>query len=87
MRRLPTIGSAHGGCVEAIRHLKTGFIVDPRESTILADFASQLLLSAETRRALGETGHKWVREEFKWEDRAAALHSHYHAASEFLKDA
>ena len=68
----PVIGGRSGGVGEAIRDGQTGFLVDPNFSAggEIRDKVTELLSCPEKGQALGESGLKWVRENFNWDNYA-----------------
>lgn len=65
--KIPVIGAATGGMVEAIVDGKTGLLVKPNDLTDLVDKVLLLIDDKEKRIALGENGYKRVLNEFKWD--------------------
>ena len=57
---LPVVTTDIRGCREAVIHNKTGLIVPPRSSDLLADAISQLLANPEMRQSYGQAGRQQV---------------------------
>ena len=57
---LPVVTTDIRGCREAVIHNKTGLIVPPRSSDLLADAISQLLANPEIRQSYGQAGRQQV---------------------------
>lgn len=64
---LPIVASRVGGLKEAISDGKTGFLVEPGNSSILADRIRELLLKDATRKKFGEAAFIRVKENFPLE--------------------
>jgi glycosyltransferase involved in cell wall biosynthesis len=64
---VPVVASDFGGFPEVVRAGATGLLVPPQDPSALATALRTLLANAEQRRALGEAGQRWVREQFHWE--------------------
>ena len=61
---LPVISSLAGGAGEAVCDDRTGLIVDPADTSALADAAERLAGDAGLRHRLGQAGRIWVEENF-----------------------
>src|SRR5712664_1138017 len=70
----PVIGGRSGGTSEAVLDGVTGFLVNPQDSTELADALRQLLRNPALRQRLGAEGRRRVESEFDWRGRAQRLH-------------
>ncbi|MEW2352647.1 glycosyltransferase family 4 protein [Spirillospora sp. NPDC029432] len=64
---LPVIAGDAGGAPDAVRDGETGHVVDGDSVPRIADRLIGLLQDAGTRRAMGEKGRAWVREEWSWD--------------------
>jgi colanic acid/amylovoran biosynthesis glycosyltransferase len=70
---LPVISSAAGGAGEAVMDEQTGLIVDPADTTRLADAVERLADDAALRARLGAAGRAWAEEHFLIENNARRL--------------
>ncbi len=82
---LPVISSLEPGACEAVHHDVNGLLVDPRETTVLAETVKTLLNDGELRARLGAEGRRWVETHFLIANNAAILAEGYrkHARAEF----
>jgi len=64
---LPVIGTNSGGIPETIQDGKTGLIAPEADPEAIAAAVLKLKNNPEARRQMGETGKKFVRENFAWE--------------------
>jgi len=69
----PVIGGITGGVKEAVSDGKTGLLVEPENSEIVAEAIIQLLKNEAYAIELGKNGRERVEKEFQWEDRAQML--------------
>lgn len=60
----PVIGSNVGGVPEIIRDGENGFLIEPKDASMLAEKLEYLLSNPETAKKMGEAGQKFVRENF-----------------------
>lgn len=63
---LPSVAGRSGGAREAVRHGRTGYLVEPDAPAELADALRELVGSPETCRRMGEAARAWARSEFTW---------------------
>jgi phosphatidylinositol alpha-1,6-mannosyltransferase len=64
---LPVIGGISGGAPDAVLEGITGFSVDGRSATAIAEAAIRLLSNPEYAEKLGAQGREWVVKEWRWE--------------------
>jgi len=77
----PVIGGNEGGVPEAIAHMKSGVIVDPRDSDAVAASIITLLTDRDRARAMGEYGRQRVQLYFNAARMAQETVVHLQAAS------
>lgn len=65
--QIPVVATRVTGCVDAVVDGKTGILVDKENSVQLSDALLILIKDAELRSCLGESGRKWVIENFDHE--------------------
>jgi glycosyltransferase involved in cell wall biosynthesis len=65
--RIPVVAFETGGVKEAVRNGKTGFLVNPKDSSALADAVIKLLDDKILREKMGLDGRKFVVENFTWD--------------------
>jgi phosphatidylinositol alpha-1,6-mannosyltransferase len=70
---LPVLAGDSGGAPDAVLPGETGFVVDGRSPTAVADGLVDLLTDRDLARRLGERGRRWVTEEWGWDLAAARL--------------
>jgi phosphatidylinositol alpha-1,6-mannosyltransferase len=70
---LPVVVGDSGGAPEALRDGETGYLVDGRDVTAIADRTAELLDDAPLRAKFGEAGRQWVQAEWRWDAVAAQL--------------
>ncbi len=73
----PSVGSASGGCGEAIDNSRTGFTVDPHDANGLALSIERLLASFSLRQSMGSAAFQRAKSDFCVEDRATTLMRRY----------
>jgi glycosyltransferase involved in cell wall biosynthesis len=72
---LPVVSTFHAGIPEAVQDGVTGFLVEPGDSTGMADRILCLADDSERRRAFGLAGHTRARNLFSWSrERTQLLH-------------
>lgn len=64
--KVPVIGTATGGIVEAIKDGETGFLIKPNDLNDLVEKILHLYNDEELRKKMGEIGHSRVLNEFSW---------------------
>jgi phosphatidyl-myo-inositol dimannoside synthase len=67
---LPVVGGDSGGAPDAVREGETGYVVDGRDVTALADRVATLLGDPEQARRMGAAGRAWVEREWRWDTQA-----------------
>lgn len=70
---LPVVAGDSGGAPDAVREGETGYVVNGRDITALADRVATLLADKELARAMGKAGRAWVEREWRWSTQAARL--------------
>ncbi|MEW9668610.1 glycosyltransferase family 4 protein [Ammoniphilus sp. 3BR4] len=63
---LPVVAANKGGIPESIRHGKTGYLVNPRNSKKMAKYINRLLKNASRRKKMGMAGYRLVVKKFSW---------------------
>lgn len=58
----PVVANAHGGSIEMVRDKETGYLVDPGDSSAMADAISRLIGDESDRRQMGAAGHARLQE-------------------------
>jgi phosphatidylinositol alpha-1,6-mannosyltransferase len=71
---LPVIVGDSGGAPDAVRDGETGFLVDGRDVSAVADRAARLLADDGLRARLGSAGRAWVEQGWRWDVLADKLH-------------
>jgi phosphatidylinositol alpha-1,6-mannosyltransferase len=69
------IAGESGGAPEAVREGESGYVVNGRDPTAVADQIVGLLADAAERERLGRAGRRWVEQAWTWDVAAAQLHS------------
>ena len=64
---LPVIGGVSGGAPDAVLEGETGFSVDGKSATAIAEAAIHLLGNPEYAAKLGAQGREWIVKEWRWE--------------------
>ena len=78
---LPIIASTGGALPEVVgEHMKTGFLVPPRDYRALADAIDFLIENPELREKLGKAARKRIVEIFNWENATRELVKCYEEA-------
>jgi phosphatidylinositol alpha-1,6-mannosyltransferase len=70
---LPVIVGDSGGASDAVRHMETGFLVDPRDPAAVASALVRLLQDGEMAAGMGSAGRAWVSAEWTWPGSGARL--------------
>lgn len=60
----PVIATRHGGSLETVKDNETGWLVEPANSSDLAETVRRVLSNPEAMKRAGEKGMKWVNESF-----------------------
>ncbi|MCL2325074.1 MAG: glycosyltransferase [Proteobacteria bacterium] len=76
-RYVPVIGTYHGGIPEIIEDEKTGFLVPEHSPELIADRILSLVNNSDLRHQMGVAARKKMENEYRLEDRIAALEQHY----------
>ena len=63
----PVIATNVGGVPELIQNEKTGFLVEPNETTELEKCLTLLLEDETKRKIMGKNGREFIKEKFSWE--------------------
>ena len=71
--QLPVVASHVGGVPEAVIHNRTGILVPPGDSEILASALLKLAQSRVLRERLGAAGRQFVLENYRWEENASRM--------------
>ena len=70
---LPVVAGDSGGAPDAVRDGETGYLVDGRSASAVADRITALLSDPDKARAMGERGRRWVCDEWRWDVLAVRL--------------
>lgn len=70
---VPVVATRFGGLAEVIAHGETGFLVDPTDTTELAEAIEALVCNGELRGEMGRRARRAVEERYSW-DASARLH-------------
>ncbi|WP_156766694.1 glycosyltransferase, partial [Mycobacterium sp. E2327] len=70
---VPVIAGLSGGAPEAVRHNKTGLVVDGRSVDEVAEAVGELLADPERAAAMGAAGREWVTSQWRWDTLATRL--------------
>ena len=76
----PVIATNVGSLPEVIDEGKTGFIIPPRNSELLAESAITLLSDVSLRKEMGENAYKKMKDELSWDSNADLLYKIYFEA-------
>ena len=63
---LPVVAGRSGAVPEVVRDGETGLLVDPEDPRAVAEAVVRLLADRDLARRMGETGRRWVTEEFSY---------------------
>ncbi|MFV2009046.1 MULTISPECIES: glycosyltransferase family 4 protein [unclassified Micromonospora] len=72
---LPVVAGDSGGAPDAVRDGETGYVVNGRDPSQLADRLAGLLADRELARRMGAAGRTWVEREWRWDTQAQRLAS------------
>lgn len=64
---LPVLVGDSGGAIDAVIDGETGYLVDGRDTTKIAERITYLLTHPEVAKAMGEAGRRWVTNEWSWD--------------------
>jgi phosphatidylinositol alpha-1,6-mannosyltransferase len=70
---LPVLVGNSGGAPDAVIDGETGYVVDGRAVSAVAERLTELLLDEDLRRRLGRAGRAWVQRDWQWDLLAARL--------------
>ena len=62
----PVIGPNYGAPAEIIRHGEHGLLVDPKDSSAIAQALVDLLTDPEKARKMGQAGRDWARKQYSY---------------------
>jgi glycosyltransferase involved in cell wall biosynthesis len=74
---IPVVASRVGGIPEIIRHGENGFLIEPKNIKILADYIIQILQDKELAQSMGRRGRQTVLEKFTWAKTVADISKAY----------
>jgi phosphatidylinositol alpha-1,6-mannosyltransferase len=77
---LPVVVGNSGGSPETVREGVTGYVVDGRDVTRLADRVGGLLADLDAAAAMGRAGRDWVAGQWRWDLMADRLKGLLHPA-------
>ena len=63
----PVIATNVGGVPELIQNEKTGFLVEPNETSKLEECLAVLIEDEKKRKVMGKNGREFIKEKFSWE--------------------
>ncbi|MFY1651237.1 glycosyltransferase family 4 protein [Solwaraspora sp. WMMB762] len=72
---LPVVAGDSGGAPDAVRDGETGYVVNGRDPSQLADRLAGLLADRELARRMGAAGRAWVEREWRWDTQAQRMAS------------
>ncbi|MFV2105302.1 glycosyltransferase family 4 protein [Micromonospora sp. LOL_015] len=72
---LPVVAGDSGGAPDAVRDGETGYVVNGRDPSQLADRLAGLLADRELARRMGAAGRTWVEREWRWDTQAQRMAS------------
>lgn len=64
---LPVIAGASGGAPDAVLEGVTGFVVQGKKTSEIADKVTVLLSNSSLREAMGTAGREWIVKEWRWQ--------------------
>lgn len=70
---LPVVVGDSGGAPDAVRDGETGYVVDGRDATAVADRLTTLLTDPDQRTRMGRAGRSWIERDWQWDAHAAQL--------------
>ncbi|MEB3982375.1 GDP-mannose-dependent alpha-(1-6)-phosphatidylinositol monomannoside mannosyltransferase [Mycobacterium sp. 663a-19] len=70
---VPVVAGRSGGAPEAVRHNKTGLVVDGRSVDEVVGAVTALLTDRDRAAAMGAAGREWVTSQWRWDTLAARL--------------
>ena len=63
----PVIATNVGGVPELLQNEKTGFLVEPNETSKLEESLTLLLEDEKKRKEMGKKGREFIKKKFSWE--------------------
>ncbi|MCI0479419.1 glycosyltransferase, partial [Candidatus Uhrbacteria bacterium] len=73
MAGIPSVAGRSGGAVEAVRHERTGLLVNPNRLDEIVEALRLLLTDESMRHRLGDAAKRRAKSDFRWNDRWAIL--------------
>jgi phosphatidyl-myo-inositol dimannoside synthase len=70
---LPVIAGDSGGAPDAVLHGETGYVLNGRALSRVADRVAELLLDVRRAKVLGRRGREWVARQWRWTDASDVL--------------
>ena len=70
---LPVVAGDSGGAPDAVREGETGYVVDGRDITQIADRVSTLLADPDLAQRMGQAGRAWVERDWRWRTQATRM--------------
>ncbi|GIF71806.1 glycosyltransferase family 4 protein [Asanoa siamensis] len=70
---LPVVAGDSGGAPDAVREGETGYVVDGRDTTQIADRVATLLADRDLARRMGKAGRAWVERDWRWQTQATRM--------------
>lgn len=64
---LPVLVGDSGGAIDAVIDGETGYLVDGRDTSLIAQRLAFLLTNPEAAKSMGEAGRRWVSQEWTWD--------------------
>ena len=64
---LPVLVGDSGGAIDAVIDGETGYLVDGRDTNLIAKRLAFLLTNPEVAKSMGEAGRRWVSQEWTWD--------------------
>lgn len=64
---LPVLVGDSGGAIDAVIDGETGYLVDGRDTSLIAQRLAYLLTNPEVAKSMGEAGRRWVSQEWTWD--------------------
>ncbi len=73
---IPVVATRVGGVPEVCRDGETGLLVEPNDSNALAEAVVRLAKNSELRRSMGQSGRRFVIENYVWQDNVTVMLEH-----------
>ncbi|MEV4534840.1 glycosyltransferase family 4 protein [Asanoa sp. NPDC049518] len=70
---LPVVAGDSGGAPDAVREGETGYVVDGRDITQIADRVTTLLSDPDLANRMGQAGRAWVERDWRWQTQATRM--------------